>query len=58
LPAFNEQRREIRPRRIDRGSKSSRPRADDHDVLHEQNLTQRVEGMHGRGLGEEAESIE
>jgi hypothetical protein len=55
LPAFNEQGREIRPRRINRGRESSRPRADYYDVSHEQNLTQRVEGMHGRGLGEEAE---
>ena len=34
LPAFNEQGREIRPRRIDRGGESSRPRADDHDISH------------------------
>ena len=58
LPALYEQGREIRPRRIDRSSESSRPRADDHDVSHEQNLTQRMEGMHGRGLGEEAETPE
>ena len=35
LPAFDEQGREIRPRRIDGGSESSRPRADDYDVSHE-----------------------
>ena len=38
LPAFYEQRREIRPRRIDCGSESSRPRADDHDIAHERKL--------------------
>ena len=41
LPAFDEQRREIRPRRIDRGSESSRPRADDHDIAHAGTVTQR-----------------
>ncbi|TKS57791.1 MAG: hypothetical protein EWM73_03732 [Nitrospira sp.] len=49
LPAFNEQGREIRPRRIDRGGQAGWAGTNDDDVAHEQNLTQRVRECTERG---------
>ncbi len=58
LPAFYEQRREIRPCGIDRGGESCRPRADNHDVSHTGKFNTRGEGMHGCELGEEAQALQ
>ena len=58
LPAFNEQGREIRPRRIDRGGESCRSRTDDDDVAHERKFNTEGGGNARQRVRREAKAPE
>src|SRR5436309_14299824 len=47
MHAFDQQGRQVRPRRVDGGGQPCRPGPDDGDVTHGGNLTQKAVGMHG-----------